>query len=191
MTNKILYNPFNESWSRRQAKRLLTNVFLRPKEKLLDLGCGAGEFVRQTANKFPQSEVFGLDVSENMIEKALNYSPFLPNTNFELGLAEQLPWLANFFSAISSIDAFHHFTDPNKAIAETYRVLRPYGKIYIYDYFRDSLVARILEKYFRKIGDGHTTFWPSSFLPRLLKQNGFQKIKIQSGPISLVSALKV
>ena len=34
---------------------------------LLDVGCGTGSFIRQIKNKFPQVEMFGVDISDNMI----------------------------------------------------------------------------------------------------------------------------
>src|SRR5436190_24280330 len=71
--NPNLYHKF-------QAERsapfydLLALVDVRPNLKVIDLGCGTGELTRQLADKLPNSDVTGLDSSQEMLEKAASLS---------------------------------------------------------------------------------------------------------------------
>ena len=49
---------------------LLALVDVRPNLKVVDLGCGTGELTRQLADALPNSDVTGLDSSEQMLDKA-------------------------------------------------------------------------------------------------------------------------
>jgi trans-aconitate 2-methyltransferase len=68
------WNP--EQYHKFQAERsapfddLLALVDKRPRLKVIDLGCGTGELTRRLADSLPESEVFGLDNSPQMLAKA-------------------------------------------------------------------------------------------------------------------------
>jgi len=62
---------------------LLALVDVRPNLKVIDLGCGTGELTRQLADKLPNSDVTGLDSSQEMLDKAASFST--PNLVFTKG----------------------------------------------------------------------------------------------------------
>ena len=67
---------------------LLALVEVRPKLKVVDLGCGTGELTRQLAAALPNSTVTGIDNSPQMLEKAASLAS--PNLLFEQGDQSQL-----------------------------------------------------------------------------------------------------
>ncbi len=94
--------------------------------RLLDIGCGTGLFVRQYLKT--GGSAFGLDISRGMIEKARQRCP---ECEFLVGTADKLPFSDGNFDAVSSILAFTYLKRPEDMLSETYRVLRPGGKIAI------------------------------------------------------------
>lgn len=54
----------------RPALDLLSHVPLTSPTAVVDLGCGAGEMARLMAERWPGAEVFGLDSSREMLDKA-------------------------------------------------------------------------------------------------------------------------
>ena len=66
-----------------------------------------------------------------MIEIARRRSRRLPNAEFIVAGAEELPFPDASFDRVWSIHAFHHWEDQTKGLAECRRVLRPGGRLLI------------------------------------------------------------
>ncbi|MEI6841414.1 MAG: methyltransferase domain-containing protein [Methanomicrobiales archaeon] len=88
--------------------------------RLLDLGCGTGLFVRHYVNE--GGVAVGIDISRGMIGKA---SDKCASSDFTIGTAEVLPFCDGSFDAVSSLLSFSYLNQPEMALAETFRVLRP------------------------------------------------------------------
>ena len=67
---------------------LLELVDIRPKMRVVDLGCGTGELTRHLADSLSDSDVTGLDMSPQMLERAQAYKR--PGLRFELGNQTEL-----------------------------------------------------------------------------------------------------
>jgi trans-aconitate 2-methyltransferase len=67
---------------------LLKLVQVRPNMQVVDLGCGTGELTLELADALPNSNVFGFDLSLEMLEKAKQYAG--PNLHFEHGNLTEL-----------------------------------------------------------------------------------------------------
>ena len=109
---------------------------LRPGERVLDLGCGAGWATRLLArlvSEGPQGfgQVVGLDVSDEMIRRARAASRDFENIMFVWGSAQQIPWEENFFDKVLSVEAFYYYPDQERVLAELFRVMAPRGRLFI------------------------------------------------------------
>ena len=93
---------------------------------LLDLGCGDGGFCTFAAHR--GANVHGLDVEPDMVARAVHQ---VPRGEFRLGLMEHLPWPDDSFDVVTSFNALQYALDPELAIAEARRVVRPGGRIAI------------------------------------------------------------
>jgi trans-aconitate 2-methyltransferase len=67
---------------------LLKLVSVRPNMQVVDLGCGTGELTVELADALPNSNVFGFDLSLEMLEKAKQYTS--PTLHFEHGNLTEL-----------------------------------------------------------------------------------------------------
>lgn len=91
----------------------------RGDESLLDVGCGNGRVARLLLERV--AEVQAIDVEE---------SPEWRNAagiTFQVADGERLPFDDESFDLVHSKDSLHHMTDPERALAEYRRVLRPGG----------------------------------------------------------------
>jgi SAM-dependent methyltransferase len=101
---------------------VLDALALGPDDRLLDVGCGGGVFMRHVRETVG-CEVAGVDHSRDMVEISGGV----------YGDAASLPFEAGSFTAVSSIVAFFFFPDPVQALREMLRVLDPgKGRIAIY-----------------------------------------------------------
>jgi SAM-dependent methyltransferase len=91
---------------------------------LLDLGCGDGAFCAFAARR--GAIVHGLDAEPDAIAEALER---VPGADLRLGLMESLPWANDSFDVVTSFNGMQYALDPELALAEAARVLRPSGRI--------------------------------------------------------------
>jgi ubiquinone/menaquinone biosynthesis C-methylase UbiE len=103
---------------------VLAALDLQPDDRLLDVGCGGGVFLRHVQAEIG-CEVVGVDHSRDMVKIA---APLAVH-----GRAEELPFADGEFTAVSSLVAFFFFPDPVRALREMRRVLDPdRGRIAIF-----------------------------------------------------------
>ncbi len=116
-------------------------------ERLLEVGCGTGHWLEELSPLAGQ--VHGLDFSSGMLQQARERSG---QFHFTHGRANQLPFADSSFDLVYCVNAFHHFDQPDVAIAEARRLLKPGGAFaiigmdpraqirwYLYDYFPGTL----------------------------------------------------
>jgi ubiquinone/menaquinone biosynthesis C-methylase UbiE len=117
------------------TQQTLAMMGLKPGQKVLDLGCGAGWASRLLAQLVGGGErpgqVVGLDVSDEMIRRARANSTGFDNVMFVVGSAQQIPWEENFFDKVLSVESFYYYGDQDRALDELFRVLAPKGELYI------------------------------------------------------------
>ncbi|MFX1509616.1 MAG: class I SAM-dependent methyltransferase [Promethearchaeota archaeon] len=114
-------------------KELITAIVqtcdLTSTDLILELGCGAGRFLRALASR--KIPVVGVDVSQGMLEMACvtqRSSKYL-RSNLTFGDAVTLPLIRGLFKAILAIHIFHLMADWRDALIETRQVLGAGGTI--------------------------------------------------------------
>ena len=88
--------------------------------KILDIGCGKGFFLFDFKKFMPNSDVYGLDISDYAIKNSKEEI----KDKITLGNAISLPWEDNFFDLVISLQTLHnlHNYDLEKALKEMERV---------------------------------------------------------------------
>jgi ubiquinone/menaquinone biosynthesis C-methylase UbiE len=99
-------------------------------ERILDVGCGTGRFLRKAAQRWPDARLIGVDPAEGMIEVARSLTP---GATFYISMAEELPLPdASVDVAVTTL-SFHHWSDQAAGVREVARVLRPGGRFILVD----------------------------------------------------------
>jgi len=89
---------------------------------ILDVGCGRGGMIELL--KSNNLNVFGVDPIYELLTN-------LKDHNVVEAVGEALPYPDNYFGTIYFMHSFAHIPDPDKAIDEAYRVLKPRGSLFI------------------------------------------------------------
>lgn len=110
---------------------LLTAAEIGPGDRVIDIGCGAGESSRQAARRAAQGRVLGIDLSAVMLEhaRAAATAAGLPNVAFVQADAQVHPFADGQFDVAISQFGIMFFTEPVAGFENIGRALRPGGRI--------------------------------------------------------------
>jgi len=141
---------------------------------IVDLGSGTGYLAIKIAKKSPGLQVYGIDLSRQMVKIARRHAQGVENVRFEFGNAAALAFEDDSIDFIVSTGSLHHWNKPVKVFDECYRVLKKDGEGWIYDPCRDALKERV-EQAKKEYG-----FWIYRILTKVTELHGFSRQEYES-----------
>lgn len=107
---------------------------VRAGDRVVDIGCGPGESAALAAVTAPGVQVVAVDPAwPQCVVTALRTLRRGRAVRVRRGAAERLPVPDGWATLVVSINAFHHWEDPRRGLAEVRRVLSPGGRLALVD----------------------------------------------------------
>ncbi len=134
--------------ARQYTRITFARLSLSAGHHVLDVGCGTGEDVQALAALVaPGGHAVGIDSSQTMIEQAgRRTAETSAATNEPLSIeyrvadAYSLPFAAQSFDRCRADRVLIHLGDPDRALSEMVRVLKPDGRLVVFEPDWDTLV---------------------------------------------------
>jgi ubiquinone/menaquinone biosynthesis C-methylase UbiE len=118
-----------------QAMRrsFLAGIAMPPRSAVLEVGCGTGVLTRMLARLPDVDTVIGVDPAPSLLEHARELAADLTNVTFQEADGRSLPFDNAGFDVVLFDSTLSHVPGPEQALAEALRVLRPEGRLAIFD----------------------------------------------------------
>jgi SAM-dependent methyltransferase len=119
---------------RRHHERFMAALRIGPSDRVLDVGCGAGQTTRAAARLAVSGSVVGVDVSASMLARARRLTAaegLGGNVRFELGDIQVHRLSREHFDVVISRFGTMFFADPVAAFRNIARAARPQGRLHM------------------------------------------------------------
>ena len=158
-------------------------------ERVLDVGCGSGVVTRAIAARVGATgRVVGLDPSEALLSVAretADASDVGSRIEFRTGSARSLPFPDASFDAAIAVTVLAHMHDGAAAIPELIRVVRPGGRVGVFDFDADMTILthpnrEMTRRIVAAAADATAVDgWLARRLPALLVGGGLSDVRVR------------
>jgi cyclopropane fatty-acyl-phospholipid synthase-like methyltransferase len=127
-------------------RTVLRRLEIDPTDVALEVGCGIAVGTVLALREFRPSVIYGLDLSQDQIDRATRVNSELiarqpERLIFQQGSALRLPYAGETFDKCFSVEAAQHFEDLAVFASETHRVLKPGGRLAVATFFMTHATA--------------------------------------------------
>ena len=154
--------------------------------KALEIATGPGLLAKKVA--YAADTMIATDYSEGMISTAKK-GGYPDNLTFEVADATALPYADNSFDVVIIANALHVMSDPEKALSEIDRVLKPKGVLIAPNFInhQGGLGSRIWSKILNLAGVKFEHQWSLEDYKDFLNKNGWRVVncKVMASRISM------
>lgn len=155
---------------------------IKHEDSLLEIGCGFGIGAALIMKEFTPAKIKGIDISRERIEKANEINKEfidLKLINFNLEKAENLICENQSFDKLFSIEAIQHFESKQSFIDESFRVLKPNGRLIIASIFTSSKEASEEAEQLLPFKVGIVHWIPIDELCLSIQGAGFKNVRVK------------
>ncbi len=135
--------------------------------RILDVGCGRGDFLLKMLGR--GWECFGLELDERVSRHNR------PGMELKFGSLSSHRFPESYFEAVTFWHVFEHLRDPEWALAECARILKPNGLLVVAVPNMESLQSRLSGRgWFHLDPPFHLYHYSARNMRRLLEKSGFE-----------------
>jgi len=133
-----LYGALSRTQSlQRQAHEIATFLVGEiERGRVLDVGTGPGRLLVAIHQLNPALGLYGLDISQSMIELARENLADVP-VNLRIGSIARTEYESDFFDLVTCTGSFYLWDDPKQGLEEIHRILKPGRRAYLFETRRD------------------------------------------------------
>jgi ubiquinone/menaquinone biosynthesis C-methylase UbiE len=161
-----LYKSLTQTQAIQNEHREIASYLVSRKEcgRILDVGTGPGRLLFELYQLNPALELFGLDISESMVELARQQLAGL-GADVRQGGILHTRYEDSFFDIVTCTGSFYLWDFAKECLEEVFRILKPHHSAYLFETYsncdrrevrnaikanlrRESLVRRMLAPYF-------------------------------------------
>jgi ubiquinone/menaquinone biosynthesis C-methylase UbiE len=131
--SRIYDNPLPQRlFYRRVHHRIVDRWGPAEGQRVLDVGCGTGLFLKSLASEHAGLQLTGLDLSEHMLDRARRDARDLrsPVPVFVQGSVYEMPFADGSFDVALNSISCHFYLEQVRAFREIHRVLAPGGRLF-------------------------------------------------------------
>jgi len=185
----LVNNPLRGLLLRSTVGWLYAAACAPPVERVLEIGCGQGDGVREILRRFRPRAIDAFDLDERQVARARERLADLERDGtlrLWVGDTERIEVADGSYDAVVELTIFHHVPEWRRAIAEVRRVLRP-GGLFLFEelsreYFSDIPVVSPLLRRFT-VHPWDTMFDFPSFR-RALRDEGLRVTALRARPLA-------
>lgn len=133
-------------------------------DKVIDFGCGVGNFTTLVKKTYPDCEVWGTDISDAVIEANKQEFPGIKYIHQYIGSQTEVP--NNYFDLVFCGETIEHLEKPELAFQDAYKALKTGGKLIITTPLRDSIIS-----------NEHVWLFEKDDVEKFYLENGFKDVK--------------
>ena len=133
-TAKTLERAYHKRDMIRRRRHVREALAVRAGERILDVGCGPGFYVRELLDEVGErGSIVAVDASPDMLALARRRCEGHGNVTFREGNATAIPVDDADFDVALCVQVMEYVADAPTALAEMHRALRPGGRVLIWD----------------------------------------------------------
>jgi ubiquinone/menaquinone biosynthesis C-methylase UbiE len=186
-----LASRYDRRWSRYLDASLRATMeragSIAPEAQVLDVGCGTGLLLARVLAEQPRAVVAGADLSAAMLARARERLP--ERVPLLCADVAALPFASGRFDLVLSSSSMHFWAEPQAALAELRRVLRPGGRAVITDWCDDYLACRLCDRALRWLDPAHRPILGGGQCAALLRDAECELLQLDRYRISLLWGL--
>jgi SAM-dependent methyltransferase len=151
------------------------DIFGQP-DRLLEIGCGNGFFLRELENKYGISEIVGVEPGKAAVAKAApELRARIINDVFHEGLFDQ-----EYFDMVCIFQIMDHVVDPNRFLGNIYRVLRKGGLLLSINHNVRSWFPKLFGRKCPMFDIEHIYLFDLSTMRKILQKHHFNPLVVNN-----------
>jgi ubiquinone/menaquinone biosynthesis C-methylase UbiE len=131
--NRLIQLPGLKNQTREVAKYLTSQL---SSGKILDIGTGPGWLLKEVYSNNPGLELFGLDISSEMINVARKNTTGIP-VNLKHCTIQKTNYPDNYFDLVTCVGSFYLWKKPIECLNEVFRILKERQKAFFFETYHE------------------------------------------------------
>jgi ubiquinone/menaquinone biosynthesis C-methylase UbiE len=139
--NSLTYLKAIERRHREIAHDLVSRI---ERGRLLDVGTGPGKLLLEVHQLNPDIELFGLDISEAMVQLARKNLAGI-DASVQRGDIQSTDFSDDFFEMVTCTGSFYLWDSPEQGLEELFRILKKSQSAYLFETYQDCNKSEVQE----------------------------------------------